>query len=191
MNQEKPLCAIVVGHKKTSPGAYNETYHISEFEYNNDIAIKIDKILSDSKIVNTQIIYRRTYKSLPDDINELNPDFIISLHCNAFNKKAIGCEVLYYHKSMIGKKIADILYRYLYSVLPYKKRNRGIKPITSEDRGGYLLKHTNAPCLIAEPFFIDNDEELENIIKDNLVNMYVIAIEEISQNLKKGNNTYA
>ncbi|MDL1985814.1 MAG: N-acetylmuramoyl-L-alanine amidase [Deltaproteobacteria bacterium] len=129
----------------------------------------------------SQRIYRRTYKDLPDDINALNPNFIISLHCNAFNTQVAGTEVLYYHKSENGKKMAEILLKYLLEHL--KLPDRGIKSRMSEDRGGYLLRYTQAPCLIAEPFFIDNNSDLARAQEDldGLAAAYAAAIDEVSQ----------
>jgi len=176
----KKLCALVIGHKKSSPGAVNERAGLSEFDFNEDLAIRIEKKVKKTEV---QRIYRRTYKELPDDINSLDPDFIVSLHCNAFNGKASGTEVLYYHKSEEGKKIAEILLNHLVEHL--KLPDRGIKPKTAEDRGGHLLRYTGAPCLIAEPFFIDNDSDLSRAQEDEdideLAVAYAKAIEEISQ----------
>lgn len=45
-------------------------------------------------------------------------------------------------------------------------QDRGLKPCNTAhkgkagDRGGYLLKHTIMPTVIAEPFFIDCDKSL-------------------------------
>ena len=75
-------CALVIGHKKTSPGAVNKASGLTEFTFNERLAFDIESEVSG---VEVQKIYRRTYQSLPSDINELAPDFIISLHCNAFN----------------------------------------------------------------------------------------------------------
>ncbi len=176
--EKRKLCALVIGHKKTSPGAINKKTGITEFEFNDDLAIRIEKKVKDVEI---QRVYRRTYKELPHDINELDPDFIISLHCNAFNEKASGTEVLYYHRSEKGKKMAEILLKHLVEHL--KLPNRGIKPKTAEDRGGYLLRYTKAPCVIAEPFFIDNDADLARAQedKDGLAEAYAKAIEKIAR----------
>jgi len=184
---KKLLCALVIGHKKSSPGAYNDYYDLYEYHFNEELAIDIELELSNSPDVDIQKIYRRTYTQLPHDINDLNPDFIISLHCNAFNKQAKGCEVLYYHRSNTGKQLASILQKNLLQIIPNNKHNRGIMPITSEDRGGYLLKNTNAPCLIAEPFFIDNTSELKIILQDRepIIKAYSKAIQEIANFLKK------
>ena len=174
----KKLCALVIGHKKSSPGAVNERAGLTEFDFNEDLAIRIEKKVKKTEV---QRIYRRIYKELPDDINALEPDFVISLHCNAFNGKASGTEVLYYHKSENGKKMAEILVNHLVGHL--KLPNRGAKPKTVEDRGGPLLRSTKAPCLIAEPFFIDNNSDLARAQEDldGLAAAYAAAIDEVSQ----------
>lgn len=174
----KKLCALVVGHTEGSPGASNRRSAVTEFGFNNDLAIRIENKITD---VEVQRIYRRTYRSLPGDINAFNPDFIVSLHCNAFNKRASGTEVLYYRKSGNGKDMADIFVNHLVNHLGLP--NRGVKPRTSEDRGGYLLRYTKAPCIIVEPFFIDNDKDLVVAQRDidGLVCAYINAICDISQ----------
>ena len=176
--QQKKLCALVIGHKKSSPGAGNERAGIREFGFNDDLAIRIE-----NKVKKTQIqrVYRRTWGELPADINGLDPDFVLSLHCNAYNGQASGTEVLYYHKSKVGEGIAKILQRHLVELLGL--RDRGLKPKTSEDRGGNLLRYTKAPCVIAEPFFIDNDQDLARVRDDleGLAGAYATAIDAMAQ----------
>ena len=176
------LCALVIGHKTASPGARNETQDLSEFDFNDDLARRIEQKTENAEI---QRVYRRTYSQLPGDINQLNPDFIVSLHCNAFNREVSGTEVLYHHRSQKGKQIAEIMLRHLVGCLNLP--SRGIKPKTAEDRGGSLLRYTNAPCIIAEPFFIDNDEDLNRAQEDlgGLAEAYAKAIDEISQLVEK------
>ena len=177
-------CALVIGHKKTSPGAANVSSGLTEFDYNETLSKQIeDELISRQAEIRIQRIYRRTYATLPGDINELAPRFIISLHCNAFNTQASGCEMLYYHRSSNGKRMAQILQTHIQGALGNK--DRGIKAKTSEDRGGMLLKQTHAPCVIAEPFFIDNDDELELVQKKRkkLVRAYADAIEAIGKTL--------
>jgi N-acetylmuramoyl-L-alanine amidase len=172
------LCALVIGHKKRSPGARNANQDLYEFDFNDDLARRIE---ADVKETDVQRVYRRTYNTLPGDINEFEPNFIISLHCNAFNTQASGTEVLYYHKSIKGKQIAEILQGKLVQHLQLK--DRGIKPRSAEDRGGTLLRYTSAPCVISEPFFIDNDDDLakaqENI--NGLAQAYATAINEMAR----------
>jgi N-acetylmuramoyl-L-alanine amidase len=174
---QRKKCALVIGHKKTSPGALNPNTGIKEFDFNEALAISIEGKTTTSEI---QRIYRRTYKDLPDDINQYDPHFTISLHCNAFNQEVSGTEVLYYYNSKKGKIMAEILQNALVGYL--KLPDRGAKPKASEDRGGYLLRYTEAPCVIAEPFFIDNDDDLARAQEDieGLAEAYADAIDNIS-----------
>ncbi len=176
----RKLAAVVIGHKQEFPGAKNESYGITEFEFNDYLSKKIQQGSKNTSVIR---VYRTTYKNLPMELNTLHPDFIISLHCNAYDTQVSGTEVLYYYKSKNGKIMASILQKHLLKALDLK--NRGIKPKTAEDRGGYLLKYTKAPCVIAEPFFIDNDSDyvIAACDIDKLVQAYVNAIDEISENL--------
>jgi N-acetylmuramoyl-L-alanine amidase len=151
--------AVVIGHNNKDEGARNKNYEMSEFRFNQQLAHDIDHNFYEHNMVDEiRIVYRETnYQDLPIQINELNPDLIVSLHCNAFNEEVNGCEMLYYHKSEAGKKVAQIFQNKIVNL--FENKDRGIKSKTSEDRGGYLLRYTNAPCIIAEPFFIDNYEE--------------------------------
>ena len=36
-------CALVIGHKVTSPGAVNQNMQISEFEFNEQLAFEIER----------------------------------------------------------------------------------------------------------------------------------------------------
>ena len=154
--------ALVVGHKPDSPGACNNTYNMCEFPFNTKLVADLVNQLNNKYEI--EIVYRDTYKGLPAKINSLSPDFIVSFHCNAFNTKASGTETLYYYKSSKGADMADIFQKNMVAVLGLK--DRGVKPTSTEDRGGYLLRYTNAPCVLLEPFFIDNDSDFD-IVANN------------------------
>ncbi len=176
----KKLCALVVGHKPDSRGALNKKMNMSEFEFNEKLALLIEKKVKNTKI---QVVYRRAYEHLPEEIDAIKPDFVVCLHCNDFDGRASGSEVLFYHKSGISKSLAEILLLRLTEYL--KMPDRGVKPATVEDEGGYILCFTAAPCMIAKPFFIDNDQDLalalENL--DGLAEAYAGAFDEISKKL--------
>lgn len=174
---------VVIGHKVTSPGACNKDMGICEFEFNDWIAEDIKRSFTSTDNIDVKLIYRTSYSKLPKEINALDCDIIISLHCNAFNTLAHGCETLYYHKSKKGYKIAKILNNNFVDALGLT--DRGVKPKTSEDRGGYLLRTTNAPCVICEPFFIDNTNEFKMVIalKSEIVKAYVKSIYEIQDKM--------
>lgn len=152
---------LIVGHSSVSQGASNPTNGITEFQVNDYIAKQIVLGLNLTGYVTPVTIYRNRYATLPYNVNQIDVDFALSLHCNAFNTRASGTEMLYYHSSRNGKVFAETLQREVVSALGL--RNRGIKPKHSEDRGGYLLKETIMPCVIAEPFFIDNDGDFQAV----------------------------
>lgn len=182
--------AVVIGHSETSRGASNASYGVSEFEFNRKLAHDIENNFAEYNLIDgIVVVYREHgYGKLPHEINEIGVDLIVSLHCNAFDTEANGCEMLYYHKSEKSKEIARIFQNKLVQNLDNK--DRGIKPKTSEDRGGYLLKNTVAPCIICEPFFIDNDEELlraDECFKDgDLTRWYCEAINDSLKFLRDG-----
>lgn len=171
-------CALVVGHKPTSPGACNQTYRICEYEFNDNLIEQVRTSLVDAIDpdggIEIEVVYRNKYKELPAKINKLNPDFVVSFHCNAFNKKASGTETLYYHTSNKGEKIAQIFQNNMVQALGLP--NRGIKPKGSEERGGYLLRYTNAPAVLIEPIFIDNDKDFEQLTLKR--QLFVTAIQK-------------
>lgn len=172
------ICALVVGHRKGSPGAKNAVDGVTEFSFNDELAQFISSSTGDVKIV---VVYRDSYMGLPGKINELKPDFVISLHCNAFNTKASGTETLHHKRSTKGALLAAILQRRVVDALGLP--NRGIKAKGVEERGGYLLKNTNAPCIILEPCFIDNDNDLKVVRdkKDVLAHAIIAGIHEYAQ----------
>jgi N-acetylmuramoyl-L-alanine amidase len=177
-------CILVVGHKKSSQGACNKKHGICEYDFNEQLACDVyDKLKDKGSKINVRIIKRKRYKDLPDDINKVGGNFFISLHCNAFNGEWNGTETLYYYKSKNSRKIAEIVQGELLAAFGFK--NRGVLPRATEDRGGTLLRYTNMPGVIAEPFFIDNNDAYETVMKDydKIVKAYVDSIETITKNM--------
>ena len=155
--------ALISGHSYKSKGACSPHLGICEFEYNDTF---IDDIMNhyhgDHELIR---IMRGQYQHLPEQTNKEKPDYIISFHCNAYNEFVSGTETLYFHKSIKSRRLAVALQQKMVDVLDLD--DRGAKPKTSEDRGGYLLRYTHAPCVIVEPFFIDNYEDLNRAITVN------------------------
>jgi N-acetylmuramoyl-L-alanine amidase len=157
-------CALVIGHTDAKSGAHNSVYNVAEFDWNKKLVNNLVESIYgpiDEPELECEVVYRKTYTQLPFDVNALNPDFVVSFHCNAYNTVASGTETLYYHSSVRSKTIAQIWQDNMVSVL--KLPDRGIKPKGTEDRGGYLLKYTNAPCILLEPFFIDNVKDYDRV----------------------------
>jgi len=171
--------AIVIGHSYNSQGAKNDNNDKTEFSFNETVASDLAQNLTKAGI-DHEIVYRDKYANLPEKINALNPSHIVSLHCNAFNGSATGTEMLYYHSSVSSKRMAELFQVNVCSALGLK--DRGILPRHSEDRGGFLLASTNAPCIICEPFFIDNDNDYKIVEEkyDLLIDAYTLSIIQLS-----------
>jgi len=159
--KKQPLLGIVIGHSEKSPGAYNNEIGISEYTLNKELAIEV-KEECDRRSINAIIIHRLNgYKNLPDDINKTNIDYCISIHHNATSDKTVnGTETLCYHKSKISNKFAFAVNGQM--VLALNTRNRGIKKVNSENRGGYVLKYTTMPMILLEPYFMSNTNAVQN-----------------------------
>jgi len=170
---EQAMICLVIGHTNKSKGAYNKNLGISEYALNKQEAISVHRLLNEQGI-RSVVIHRKELKDLPAQINKHSPNFIISFHHNSFSETATGSETLYYHNSTKGKHLAGIIQKKTVSVLGYK--DRGIRPKGSEDRGGFLLKYTNAPCIILEPCFLSNTKELKDFLLKQ--NSYIRAIAE-------------
>lgn len=152
--------ALVVGHKKKSPGACNDLCGVCEWGFNSMLVNQIETLTDDRCEI--KIVYRDRYRDLPEKINALNPDFVICFHANAFDNKTTGTETLYYYKSKKGKKMASIFQAKIVDALGLK--DRGMKGKSTEGRGGYILRYTKAPCIILEPFFIDNNDDYRTVV---------------------------
>lgn len=148
---------IVVGHSVTDPGAVNEN-GCSEFGFNAELSYMVAVELLKHGM-NPIIIWRdRNYSAMPGKVNDHDVDFSIELHCNAFNTKASGSETLFFKNSSKSHMLAMYVQEEVTDALGL--HNRGVKPTTSDDRGGLMLVKTAKPHVILEPFFIDNPKDL-------------------------------
>lgn len=170
--------AIIIGHSKTDSGALSPTSDWTEYKYNSILAELIASELSKVGSVKPLIVHRDTYGHLPAKVNATRADVALELHCNAFNTQVSGTEMLYWHTSSKGKALAEALQKAAYESLALP--NRGVKPINSNARGGFLLKKTTMPCVIVESFFIDNDNDIEQGLQwqSVLATAYANAIED-------------
>ena len=153
------MIIIDIGHSRTDKGAYNKALDISEWDWNKKVA----DILHEVSWLKTKIVERKSgIVQLVRDINAEMPSFCLSLHCNSFsNLKATGTETLYYHKSAKSKRCAEIMQKRMVDALGLP--DRGIKPKTTQDRGGWQLLHVSSPIVILEPFFLSNPLDVARV----------------------------
>lgn len=150
--------ALIIGHSQQEQGASNHN-GMTEWAYNSMLVGLIAEKLKQAGGIDFEIVNRTTLKALPEAVNETDADIAISFHANAFNTRATGSEVLYWHSSDEGKALSERINWAICEALGL--RNRGLKSIKSGERGAYLLQKTTMPCVILEPFFIDNDKDLK------------------------------
>ena len=166
--------ALVVGHHEDSKGAENGGRRINEWDFNKKLT---SNIMDGYSGPHEMFQVFRTYPTVMPyrNVNELNVDFAVSFHCNAFRpNRASGTEVLYYHTSEKGKKAAQLFQDWIVKALELP--DRGILPRRYGDRGISILKNTRMPVILIEPFFIDNNGDL-----DRMESRYDIFIENLTR----------
>lgn len=168
--------ALIVGHSQKSQGASNAN-GMTEWAFNHVLANLVANRLMTSGMVKPVLIHRDTYSGLPDKVNKTGSDIAVSFHANAFNTEATGSEVLYWHTSKDGRRLADIMQFAATDALGLT--DRGIKTRRMNGRGAYILHETAMPCVIVEPFFIDNSADLKVAMEKQceLAKNYAHAIE--------------
>lgn len=83
--------------------------------------------------------------------NDLNCDYFVSIHHNAFNGTAHGSEV--YAVSPTGSKLAQNILDQIINLGFY---NRGVK----NGRHLYVLTSTNMPAVLVEGCFVDSQKDM-------------------------------
>ena len=146
--------AIVIGHDKTSPGAYSPFLGMSEYLYNSEVASYLHEFCIYRRPIGGG--YNTQMRKLSEQINKENFDLVVELHFNSFNKEANGVETVSYpgnsYAKALGQKYCDLIAK------KYGTNNRGAKEATVNGRGWGFLSMINAPAIIVEPFFGDNEE---------------------------------
>lgn len=167
-----------------------------------DITVQIGVILRDMLVKNGQTV-KMSREKITDNISESlsgslsarynganswNADLFVSIHCNAANSKAYGCETYYYSGSANGEKLA----KSVQSHLPEEtgRANRGVKTANFA-----VIKNTNMPAILVETAFIDNYDDNKFLASESGRESCAAAIYKglcdylnIEYNLSKGDN---
>lgn len=149
--------ALIVGHEENAQGAYNETYDVTEYDFNTTLVEYVSDFLKLEDIDHVVVFRENGYSQLPYDVNRTGADLAIEFHFNGAGPRVNGSEVIYYPGSIKGERFAEILQRHTVECLGFK--DRGIKtPVNG--RGNSLLRLTKMPTVIYEPFFGTNDRAM-------------------------------
>lgn len=150
--------ALEIGHTPASGGAAHVDTHLTEYDFNQTLARCVAGHLPKVDPVITGRDWGDPNGSrLPDKLNGMDLDAVVALHANAYKHKALGCETLYWPDSEGGQVLAELLVDHFHEALGNPLR--GAKG-RREGRGAYFLKNTEMVYVLAEPFFIDETEDL-------------------------------
>lgn len=145
--------AIVIGHDKTSPGAFSNHLGLSEYIYNSEVASHLPYDVFKRPSGG----YKTAMKQLGQDVKGY--DLIVELHFNSFNNSANGCETVTYPGNVkaegFGKEYCRLITNH------FCNKNRGAKIASVGGRGYWFLHYMPATAIILEPFFGDSVESLE------------------------------
>lgn len=87
-----------------------------------------------------------------DISDKANADFLISVHCNAYNTEARGTETFYYANSAKGRQLAQCVQNQIIGLGDLV--DRGIKNTPL-----YMTKHPDAAAILVELAFIDEEND--------------------------------
>lgn len=167
--------ALVIGHTPSSPGAVG-SLKISEYVFNNELVQEILKHNGLDKGNEYKVFYRNprlgyTFQmiELHEDIDAWGADVSIELHFNGSNNPEVnGHEVLYTSKG--GQEVAEAFDKQFDALLP--NRDRNVKKVGLEDRGGGFICRGKSKAVILEPFFsshqhlyVKDGEERANLVQ--------------------------
>ena len=174
----KVILNIGHGGKTNDPGAC--AFGIQEHSWNKEFIENFLQPKLKEKGIEYVTVIQDTFPLLFSKINKVatNQDIILSFHLNAAGETAHGSEFLYYVRSEKSKRLASLLDKNV--VENVGLRDRGIKSKTLADRGGSLLVRTIAPCVILEPAFISNKNDIDTLTekREAYADAIVKSIEE-------------
>ena len=158
------IVAIGGGHGINTPGKQSpDGYKENNFNYFTKEYLEIELKRQGFKVID--VSPTRDDTELSDRVktaNDSNADIFISIHFNAMGSKwqnwAEGIETYYHIGSTKGKKLADLVHRYL--MKGTKMNDMGVKSDGVLYKNGlYVLRYTKMPAILIEAGFMDNKKD--------------------------------
>lgn len=167
---------INIGHGGKDPGAVNKELGITENQFNRQLGVAIKQLWP----YYVRLIEQDDagLNQLVRDINTMEPDLVVSLHCNAAEAKtATGTETLYWNTSAKGKQLAECVQARMVKALGLA--DRGVKPRDNLA----ILRGTKCPAIIVEPFFISNGADYKKVDIDALAKAILMGVSDYVGNV--------
>lgn len=139
-----------------------------------DVSVQIGVILRELLLVSGQTV-KMSRENITDTVssslngslagrynaaNSWDADIFVSIHCNAANTKAYGCETYHCTGSTQGKALAECVQPHM--TAETERYNRGVKSANFA-----VIKHTNMPAILVETAFIDNYDDNRFLASDD------------------------
>jgi N-acetylmuramoyl-L-alanine amidase len=178
--------AICIGHSRKGDSGATSVGGVSEYTYNLNVGhqmrdrLKEDGVKCDVIAKYSGNSYGSAMRSLAAFLKEKGYTHAVELHFNAASPSAEGHEFLHWITSRNGARLAASFASAFQEAFDFSRprKNGGLKPIASGDRGGLFLSLTHCPAVILEPFFGSNNSEWHYFSKnpDKLAECYANAI---------------
>lgn len=161
----KKLVAVCVGHSRAGDRGAVNVDNVTEWAFNQPLAKRVCELIKlagqDAVVVSLYngSGYTAAMTWLANHLKEIGANVAVELHFNCSDEsKANGYEFLHWFTSPKGLTLAKELEQSFGKAFPQQK-NRGLKQINAQDRGGLFLSKTLCPAVICEPFFGSNAKE--------------------------------
>ena len=158
------------GHNPTGDDTGAVGYGLKE----QDVSVQVGIILRELLLISGQTV-KMSRENITDTVaqglnaslagrynaaNSWNADIFVSIHCNAANTKAYGCETYYCTSSNQGRALAECVQPHM--AAETERYNRGVKSANFA-----VIKHTNMPAILVETAFIDNYDDNRFLASDD------------------------
>ena len=188
--------AIVIGHNAARPGAWSETLQTSEYDWNKDEATLLVAAIHrlPGPAITMSVFERSSYaasyklemRQLTGAVNAARPRLIVSRHFNALNGKVHGCCALHYPGSARGALAAEVLSRAAATALGGRNIGAMAQAVSASGKPLHILRDTQAPAVILEPFFGDHEGDAERARTARASGSLAAALATTIQNLLRG-----
>ena len=195
--------ALIIGHNQKNKGAYSEYLKKSEYDFYSKVLDVLFKKYQEAFNLKEEFVkniqdkitifrvpntgYSKEMEKVVNTLEKNNFELAIELHFNATtNHKQHGNTVLYWHKSIEGKKLAELFQEIMSSYTKIKKLD--LIPISSlKQNGAYGIMKSKCPYILLEPFFGDSKIDTDKINIEKMAEVLFLFLNEINQ-VKISNN---
>ncbi|MEM9887847.1 MAG: SUMF1/EgtB/PvdO family nonheme iron enzyme, partial [Bacteroidota bacterium] len=184
--------------KRSAPFEWNgKQVQFFEYEFNRDITKRVMAQLDVLGIKYHNLVPEESDVSDKERVSRSNnlrsdiPKLLVSIHCNAgpprpgsdwVASSISGVETWYHYGSKEGQRLAAIFQRERVNITGWK--NRGLK--TTREKGLYILRYTQMPSIMLETGFLNNKEQVKELMDDQVRQDIAYAIVRAIVEVERG-----